>query len=71
MKDLSRDRKYVEANLVGGVTVDVIYGFAFVDVLNVVHLVWMSDSDLLVLSILIVDSEHEFNAQLCKCLSRL
>ena len=55
----------------GGVTVDVIYGFAFVEVLNVVHLVWMSDSDLLVLSILIVDSEHEFNAQLCKCLSRL
>ena len=71
MKNLSRDRKCVEENLVGGVTVDVIYGFAFVEVLNVVHLVWMSDSDLLVLSILIVDSEHEFNAQLCKCLSRL
>ena len=56
---------------IGGVAVDVTYGFALVDVLNVVLLVWMSDSDFLVLSILIVDSELEFDAQLCKCLSRL
>lgn len=50
---------------------DVTYGFAIVDVLNVVLRGWMSDSDFLVLSILIVDSEHEFDAQLCKCLPRL